>query len=132
MRTFIYECISAGGLGSSSSVPASLQREGWAMLSAVCEDFQRLAGVDVVTLLDDQLPAPRAAECVRTSGMDESEHFRELAARCDWTMVIAPEFGDFLARRSEFVSEVGGRLLGSLPDRSEERRVGKECRSRWS
>src|SRR2546430_2206111 len=30
------------------------------------------------------------------------------------------------------VTSVGGRSRGGVPPRSEERRVGKECRSRWS
>src|ERR1043165_3347429 len=34
--------------------------------------------------------------------------------------------------RDEDASETGQRRLGDLPLRSEERRVGKECRSRWS
>src|SRR2546430_17414274 len=36
------------------------------------------------------------------------------------------------SRRSQSVPLVCATLQTSLPDRSEERRVGKECRSRWS
>ena len=36
------------------------------------------------------------------------------------------------APMSEAVAELGGRRIGALLVRSEERRVGKECRSRWS
>ena len=31
-----------------------------------------------------------------------------------------------------FVDELKTDVMGNLDDRSEERRVGKECRSRWS
>jgi predicted ATP-grasp superfamily ATP-dependent carboligase len=45
----------------------------------------------------------------------EPTRFRELAAMCDWTLVIAPEFDDLLASRARTVLEMGGRLLGSTP-----------------
>ncbi len=97
MRIFLYECISAGGLGPD--VPDSLRREGGAMLAAVVADFRRLRGVEVVTIAD------------------ETEHgvFEEAAAGCDWTLVIAPEFDELLQTRSQAVLDVGGRLLGSHP-----------------
>jgi predicted ATP-grasp superfamily ATP-dependent carboligase len=93
MRVFVYECVCAGGLGPD--VPASLLREGRAMLDAVCVDFQSVPGVEVVNA--------------------EQRRFRETAANCDWTLVIAPEFDDHLRSLSQTVLDVGGRLLGSLP-----------------
>jgi predicted ATP-grasp superfamily ATP-dependent carboligase len=94
MRVFVYECVCAGGLGSD--VPASLLREGRAMLDAVCADFGRIPGVEVVTLADQR-------------------RFYETAASCDWTLVIAPEFDDQLHDLSQAVLDSGGRLLGSRP-----------------
>lgn len=94
MRILIYECVSAGGLGRD--VPDSLAREGRAMLKAVVDDFQRLPGVEVVTLA-----SPDA--------------FADTAATCAWTLVIAPEFDDHLHSLSQTVLHVGGRLLGSQP-----------------
>jgi tyramine---L-glutamate ligase len=94
MRVFVYEHVSAGGLGPD--MPASLLREGQAMLDAVCADFRRLPEVEVVTAAHGQ--------------------FRETAANCDWTLVIAPEFDDHLHGLSQTVLDVGGHLLGSLPD----------------
>jgi predicted ATP-grasp superfamily ATP-dependent carboligase len=96
MRIFLYECICAGGLGREA--PVSLRHEGHAMLEAIVADFQWLGGIEVVTLLD--------ADAL----------FAKSAASCDWTLVIAPEFDDLLRNRSQTVLDVGGRLLGSLPE----------------
>ena len=39
----------------------------------------------------------------------------------------------FTDKDFSYISQVVGERVGiELPDRSEERRVGKECRSRWS
>jgi tyramine---L-glutamate ligase len=95
MRVFVYECVCAGGLGSD--VPASLLREGRAMLDAVCADFGRIPGVEVVTLADQR-------------------RFYETAASCDWTLVIAPEFDDHLHDLNQAVLDSGGSLLGARPD----------------
>src|SRR4051794_33295079 len=94
MRIFVYEHISAGGLGPDN--PASLLREGRAMLDAVADDFGRVPGVSVVT-------------------PDHGGDFRARVRTTDATLVIAPEFDDLLLTRSRWVLEEGGRLLGSLP-----------------
>jgi len=88
----IYEHITAGGLGDD--VPASLRREGDAMLTAISADFQSVPGVEV-----EMGPDP----------------FLTKAARCDWTLVIAPEFDGHLRDLSQAVLDVGGHLLGSMP-----------------
>lgn len=113
MRIFLYECISAGGLGAD--VPDSLRREGWAMLSAIADDFMRMPDVTVATLLDDRLTRSLGHDCTRIAWPDEPACFRDVAARCDWTLVIAPEFDDLLRRRCQIVLDVGGRMLGSAP-----------------
>src|SRR5688572_1932685 len=97
MRIFIYEHVSAGGLGADA--PESLLREGRAMLAAVADDFARVPGVRVVT-----------AEQADRSG------FEERAARCDFSLVIAPEFDGILAERSRWVLGAGGKLLGCTPE----------------
>jgi predicted ATP-grasp superfamily ATP-dependent carboligase len=43
---------------------------------------------------------------------EEEAVFRQLAGQADYTLVIAPEFDDILARRCRWVEEVHGRLLG--------------------
>jgi predicted ATP-grasp superfamily ATP-dependent carboligase len=113
MRIFVYECVCAGGMGSAAA--ASLRREGWAMLAAVVADFQRVAGVEVVTLLDEASP-PLGDVTIRVNPGDEAEGFRESAGRSDATLVIAPEIDLLLWGRSKQVIDVDGRLLGSAPD----------------
>ncbi len=66
------------------------------MLTALADDFARIPGVEVLTLLGD----------------DENA-FRSLTRKADATLVIAPEFDDLLATRCRWVREAGGRLLGS-------------------
>jgi predicted ATP-grasp superfamily ATP-dependent carboligase len=86
------------------------------MLNAIVADFQQLSGVEVVTLLDES-PLPDIGHlCIRVCGLDEERHFREMATGCDSTLVIAPEFGHLLEKRSEAVRNAGGSLLGSLPE----------------
>jgi hypothetical protein len=53
LRLFVYEYLSATGLGASP-VAESLRTEGLAILSAVLEDFTRIPGVDVLTLLHEE------------------------------------------------------------------------------
>jgi predicted ATP-grasp superfamily ATP-dependent carboligase len=110
MRIFVYECVCGGGLGTN--VPASLLREGHAMLTAVVEDLRRIAGVTVVTLIDGNLSYQLGDECHHTNV--ESEDFEEVAESCDWTLAIAPEFLDLLHDLSRFVPE--GRWLGSASE----------------
>src|ERR1019366_4990532 len=89
MRIFLYESMSTGDLGDD--VPASLQREGAAMLGAISADFARLPGNEVV-----------AAK--KVSG-----------PFFDFALIIAPEFDDLLEDHSQTVLDSAGRLLGSLP-----------------
>jgi predicted ATP-grasp superfamily ATP-dependent carboligase len=112
MRLFVYELLCAGGLGPT---PPSLRREGWAMLSAVAEDFARVPGVEVWTLLEESALPDVGHLCHRAAASTEACRFRTLAARADATLVIAPEFDELLEERSRSVLDVGGRLLGSLP-----------------
>ena len=101
MRVFVYEYISAGAAGLEA-LPESLRSEGAAMLAAVVADFRRVPRIEVVTLEGASIS-------------DEAVRFRALAGECDATLVIAPEFDDVLASRSQAVLDAGGRLLGSSP-----------------
>src|SRR5436189_6487459 len=113
MRLLIYELVTAGGLGDQ--VADSLRREGAAMLSAVLEDFERSAGVEAWTLVA-QGGTPLGRHCRLVAPCDEAKAFCDLAASADAALVIAPEFDDLLATRSQQALDAGCRLLGSRPD----------------
>src|SRR5438128_614586 len=114
MRLFIYEFV----CGSARSDPwaHSLRVEGWAMLSALLNDFSRVPGVQVSTLLDEKCPASPVDVLVRRVRPGEEETaFRKAAAEVDFALVIAPEFDNLLLERSQWASAEGSRLLGSEP-----------------
>jgi tyramine---L-glutamate ligase len=113
MRILIYELITAGGLGEK--VPASLRQEGAAMLRAVVQDFERIPGVEVLTLIETRLPS--IGRCCRSVGSaEEAQAFRALAGDADAALIIAPEFDDLLPRRSQEALGAGCALLGSHPE----------------
>lgn len=112
MRTvFVYESLSAGGLGDDP--PPSLRAEGWAMLSAVAADFAKVARVS--TLLLPGLPPLADIDVTRSTSAEEPRLFREAVLASDATLVIAPEFDDILARRSDETLALDCRLLGCHP-----------------
>jgi predicted ATP-grasp superfamily ATP-dependent carboligase len=113
MRVFVYEYVIGRGREAGT---ISLHVEGWAMLSALVEDFCRIPGVHVVTLVHSTLQRTLGHTCVRFSEGDEEPIFKRLAAEADFTLVIAPEFADLLLERCRWALEAGGRLLGSTPD----------------
>lgn len=129
MRIFVYEYLSAAGGGA-----ASLGQEGWAMLSSLVEDFSRLAEVETVTLLDHRAPRDLGHDCRRIASGAEPSAFRKRARRADFTLVVAPEFDDLLAKRSEWALEEGSRLLGSSPEGirlvSDKAKLGETLRAR--
>jgi predicted ATP-grasp superfamily ATP-dependent carboligase len=85
------------------------------MLGAIVEDLSRIAGVRIDTTWDIRLGKPpfsHAAVVSVESPAGELRHFQRLAAECDATLVIAPEFDDILSQRCRIVENSGGRLLG--------------------
>lgn len=106
MRLFIYEHLCASGIFSS------MRSEGWAMLSALVQDFQRLDGCEVWTLLDRHCPTSLGHRCHRLPHDDALAPFRDLASKADATLVIAPETDGILARFSRIVHESMGRWFG--------------------
>jgi hypothetical protein len=125
MTVFIYEYICGGGL-AGRPLPHSLAREGWAMLASIVEDFARIQGCEVMTTLDERLadrPLPahhiwrigaksRSGQLALVPNSLERHAVAELAARSDWSLVIAPETGGVLFDRVRSVEQAGGRLLG--------------------
>jgi predicted ATP-grasp superfamily ATP-dependent carboligase len=108
------------------------------MLSALVEDFARVQGVEVVTLLKEKpvpgVSAQASGGSQRTTGTfltpdvwpltpvfvgdgeDEESVFCELARSADFSLVVAPELDDLLLTRCRGVEKAGGRLLGPSPD----------------
>src|SRR5438874_1531080 len=107
MRLFIYEYTSAVGVGNDP-LAQKLRSEGWAMLSAVLEDFGRIPGVEVTTLLADA-HQPTCANVCRyvIHPTEEEEVFRKVASTCDYTLVIAPECDGLLEARLGWLAEAG-------------------------
>jgi predicted ATP-grasp superfamily ATP-dependent carboligase len=113
VRVFVYEYTCA----TNRVDVESLRLEGWAMLSAVAQDFTRVPGVQTVGLLDErfehELPG---CECRRVTAGNEESQFRQLARSADYSLIIAPEFDDLLGTRCQWVQEEGGGLLGPSVD----------------
>ena len=85
------------------------------MLGAIVEDLSRIAGVQVETTWDMRLGRPpfSGAQAVPVeSPAEEMRHFQRLAAECDATLLIAPEFDGILLDRCRIVENSGGSLLG--------------------
>ncbi|MFO1095368.1 MAG: ATP-grasp domain-containing protein [Planctomycetaceae bacterium] len=118
VRLFISEYLCSGAW-PESELPASLAREGRAMLLALLVDVARLPGVTVCTTWDARMsgfPLNAPIDCaVAQSPRDESAAFRRLAAECDATYVIAPELDDLLTQRVQAVLDAGGRSLNASP-----------------
>jgi predicted ATP-grasp superfamily ATP-dependent carboligase len=114
MKLFVYECVSAGGLGAGA--PASLRPEGWAMLAALVEDFDKVPGVETHTLLEDSCPRTLGRRCQRVGPAEEPVGFLDVVSRSDQVLVIAPETDHMLATRSRWVLEAGKVLLGPSLD----------------
>jgi len=114
---FIYEYITGGGTFSSRDfhVPSgSLLREGAAMVRALAGDFLRLRSVEVFLLRDARLSDLPLPDCnIREihEAEDEQQAIRELAAKADWTVLIAPEFDGQLLERCFWAEAADGRLL---------------------
>jgi predicted ATP-grasp superfamily ATP-dependent carboligase len=118
MRIFVYEYVCGGGL-AGQPLPESLRREGWAMLTAVLDDFRRCAGVQTITLLDCRFSPPAGGwagthvDFVEPGA--EASLYRKRTRDADFTLVIAPETDGLLYQRCCWTEEAGGRLLGPSP-----------------
>lgn len=114
VRLFVYEFVCGGGW-SDRPVDGSLLAEGRAMQRAAVEDFARIPGCSVVTTSDGRWnrSAPDDVAVVPIADpVQERSLFRQLAAQCDATFVIAPECHGILSERRRWVTEVDGTFLG--------------------
>jgi tyramine---L-glutamate ligase len=111
----VHEYLSGGGLHDCDQL-SSLVTEGIAMRNAVAADFQRQAGVCVLTTLDARLPEEHESwKTVPVKPGEEEPTFRRLTAEVDCTVLIAPETEDILLKRTQTIDQFGGRSLGSTP-----------------
>src|SRR5262245_57550811 len=119
MRIFLYEWATGGGLVEEPAIPASLVREGSAMIGALAADLTRVEGCRIVALRDPRvlhlaLPGCEIVDVLsRSSQRDE---FERLSAESDATLLIAPEFDGILRKAARSVTAVGGRLLSPSPE----------------
>lgn len=115
MLIFVYEFTCAAR--STGTIHDTLQTEGWSILSAVVNDLTLIPGIEVVSILNRDLSFKNSDQrFVFIDTQDEESTFRRLAGKADFTLVIAPEFDDILARRCEWVEQAGGQLLGPSVD----------------
>jgi predicted ATP-grasp superfamily ATP-dependent carboligase len=115
MKVLIHEWVTGGGL-AGTALPASWAAEGRAMRRAVADDFRSLAGVEVITTLDERFAGDEPSAAFERIGPGQEEDvLARLTSRCDYTVLIAPETGGILESRTRLIRAAGGRSLGSTP-----------------
>ena len=122
VRIFVSEFICGGSL-AGEPLPASLRREGRAMLWAIVDDLLLIPEYDVATTLDarlsDDARSRHSTRCdivtVTDSG-EERRQFDRLTASSDAVLVIAPETDGHLAERVRRVEALGTRTLNCSPE----------------
>jgi predicted ATP-grasp superfamily ATP-dependent carboligase len=120
MHIFLYEWSTGGGLvGEPGALPASLVREGTAMIGALAADLVRIADCDVTVLRDPRilhLALPGCKFVDVQSRFSHDEEFERLAAEADAMILVAPEFDDILLTIATLAVQSGGRLLSPSPE----------------
>jgi tyramine---L-glutamate ligase len=119
MRIFLYEWATGGGLVEEPAIPASLVREGAAMISALAADLTRIEGCRVVALRDPRVLHLSLPGCEIVDVLSRSSHhdeFERLAAESDATLLIAPEFDGILWKAAQAVAAGGGQSLSPSPE----------------
>lgn len=119
MRIFLYEWATGGGLVEEHAVPASILREGAAMIGALAADLIRTESRRVVALRDPRVLHLTLPGCEIVDVLSRSSHhdeFKRLAAQADATLLIAPEFDGILWKAARAVVAGGGRLLSPSPE----------------
>lgn len=97
-----------GGPAIGCGAPASMRREGLAMLRAVVADVASMPGFSVVTTLEADQPLLPNCETIRVVSIaDEDVTFQRLLSQVDAVLIIAPETDGILASRCRRVREAG-------------------------
>jgi predicted ATP-grasp superfamily ATP-dependent carboligase len=120
MRIFVYEWATGGGLVEEpGSLPASLAREGAAMIGGLVADLQRVEGCQVVAFRDLRFVQLALGNCEMVEILSRFAHDEEIervAAEADATILIAPELDGILWKLARRVVAAGGKLLSPSPD----------------
>jgi predicted ATP-grasp superfamily ATP-dependent carboligase len=120
MHVFLYEWATGGGLVEHpTGWPASLVREGAAMLAALAADFTRIPGCRISVLRDPRVLNLALAGCDVTDvicAAAREDEFDRLARTAAGTILIAPEVDRILWKAARRVNAAGGRLLSPSPE----------------
>jgi predicted ATP-grasp superfamily ATP-dependent carboligase len=112
MRILVYEFASGGGF-SGRNVPASLAREGRAMLAALVADLAALPGHQIVTTTDARFPLTvPGIEVVTVLPGSFRPTLDALISSVDAVWLVAPETDRCLERLAARVEKAGKKLLG--------------------
>jgi tyramine---L-glutamate ligase len=115
MRILVHEFVSGGGL-AGQDVPASLVREGSAMLTALLEDLAAIGGHEIVTTIDPRfaLAAPEGVDTVMLGAgkARDAARLEALITAADAVWIIAPESDRCLERLAAAVERRGKMLIG--------------------
>jgi tyramine---L-glutamate ligase len=116
MRILVHEFFSGGGL-AGQDVPASLGREGSAMLAALVADLAAIDGHRIVTTVDPRFPlaAPSGVDVVTLSPSQRARgtFLDTLLSSVDAAWLVAPETGRCLEQLTARAERKGIALLGS-------------------
>jgi predicted ATP-grasp superfamily ATP-dependent carboligase len=115
VRILVHEFVSGGGL-AGQDVPASLAREGSAMLRALVADLTAIDGHQIVTTVDSRFPL--AAPGVEVVPLPPAQKARStllnaLISSADAVWLVAPETNRCLERLTARAERKGVALLGS-------------------
>src|SRR4051794_30982284 len=120
MHVFLYEWATGGGLvDEPGAVPASLLREGAAMIGALAADFLRIKDCRVTALRDPRVLQLALPGCTVVDVQSHTSHWKELeqlSGAADATILIAPEFDDILWKAARWCVSNGGILLSPSAD----------------
>jgi predicted ATP-grasp superfamily ATP-dependent carboligase len=113
VRILVHEFFSGGGL-AGRDVPASLGREGSAMLTALVADLAALDGHHIVTTMDPRFPlaAPPGVDVVEMTSA-RPDFLDALLGSVDAAWLVAPETDRCLERLAARAERTGIALLGS-------------------
>jgi predicted ATP-grasp superfamily ATP-dependent carboligase len=119
MHIFLYEWATGGGtVDQPGPLPASLVREGIAMVGAVAADLIRIDGCRVTALRDPrilQLALPGCEIVDVLSSYAHGQDIERLSSDADAAIFIAPEFDGILLNTVKRAAANGARLLSPSP-----------------